>query len=267
MQLREFHPKKSFGQNFLIQPMIVEKILQYADLPAGALVVEVGPGFGILTSALLARNVKVKAIEKDNHLFAHLQAEFGMQKNLAAAACRDTHRNLELIHADALDVPPPQVPYYWVANIPYSITSPLLDHFIRKSNNLPQRAVLLVQKEVAEKICASPPHMNVLALHVQTFGVPKIMKIVSRRNFKPVPKVDSAILKIEFPAATHDQATTSVAQKTYFENIHRGFSHKRKMLRGVFDVELLKKAGIELTRRAETLSIEEWEKLAHFSSL
>lgn len=240
----DFHPKKSLGQNFLKNPRVVEKILRTANLSGNELVIEVGPGFGILTEALLARAKKVIAIEKDHALFSSLRGRFSGRSNLT------------LIHADALKIPPPKEPYFLIANIPYSITSPLLDHFIRDHpDRLPIRAVLLVQKEVAAKICAVPPHMNVLALHVQTFGKPKIIATVSRHNFQPVPKVDSAILKIEF-------YKNVVVSKKYFELIHRGFSQKRKMLRSLLPPEFLAKTGIDPTRRAETLSIEEWEKLA-----
>ena len=260
----KFRPKKSFGQNFLKNPRVIQKIIDTAGLTGSELVVEVGPGFGILTEALTARARHVIAIEKDNYLFTHLKEKF---KNT---------KNLELIHGDALKIPPPKSPYFLVANIPYSITSPLLDHFIRENPNgisgLPTRAVLLVQKEVAQKICAQPPHMNVLALHVQTFGKPKIIATVSRHNFKPTPKVDSAIIKIEFNVIAQ-QAVIAIPTlrrgkqsgldyAKYFNLIHRGFSQKRKMLRALLPLELLKKAGIDPTRRAETLTIDEWQKLS-----
>lgn len=243
--MRSFVAKKSLGQNFLIHPHIVEAMMKAAELDGSELVVEVGPGFGILTEALLQRARKVIAIEKDTRLIA------GLKKKFAAV------KKFELRHADALTVPPPSEPYCLVANIPYSITSPLLDHFIREQpDHLPKKVVLLVQKEVAEKVCAKPPRMNVLALHVQTFGTPKIMAKVSRHNFRPVPKVDSAILKITF------DATSRPIPKGYFEAIHRSFSERRKMLRAFFDAGKLQQCGIDPTRRAETLSVEEWEILS-----
>lgn len=248
MDHTKFHPKKSLGQNFLINPRVVQKIIDTASLTGKETVVEVGPGFGILTKALLARAKRVIAIEKDKKLYMSLRVSLGEQSNL------------QLIHADALDTPPPKESYFLIANIPYSITSPLLDHFIRENpQNLPQRAVLLVQKEVAQKICAKPPRMNVLALHVQTFGNPKIIATVSRHNFRPVPKVDSAIIKIEFPKK---ELPTNLEK--YFSLIHQGFSHKRKMLRGILPTNLLQRAAVNPTRRAETLSIEEWQRLYNF---
>lgn len=247
-----FHPNKSLGQNFITNPRIIEKIIQEADLKGNEFVVEVGPGFGILTEALLKHAGCVLAIEKDEKLYRFLQ-------NRSREALPRGYGNLRIIHADALKIPPPQEPYVLVANIPYSITSPLLDHFIRDNpERLPKRAVIMVQKEVAQKICTAAPRMNVLALHVQTFGKPKIISIVSKNNFNPRPKVDSAIIKIEF----HDEWEKLPDLKKYFEIIHRAFSHKRKMMRSMFDENALKKAGIEPTRRPETLAIKEWEKLA-----
>lgn len=249
-----FFPKKSLGQNFLTNPRIVEKIIATADLSGEETVVEVGPGFGILTEELLKRAKKVIAIEKDASLFQFLREKFKDQIHSG---------QFELIYADALKISPPKKPYSWIANIPYSITSPLLDHFIRdNSENLPLRAVLLVQKEVAQKICAKPPRMNVLALHVQTFGNPKIIANVSRANFKPAPKVDSAIIKIEFLETSKiPELKTKTDYEKYFALIHKTFLKKRKMLRATLPQELLKKAGITETRRPETLSIKEWNNI------
>lgn len=261
MELKSFRPKKSFGQNFLKNPRVIEKIMGAAELSGEETVVEVGPGFGILTEALLnktggaQKTGKVIAIEKDRALFEYLKEKFRAAKNL------------ELIYGDALEFTPPKEPFCLVANIPYSITSPLLDHFIRdaactEKPNLPQRAVLLVQKEVAEKICASPPRMNVLALHIQPFGAPRLVASISRQNFQPMPKVDSSIIEINFykPAPTY-------ATKEFFELIHRGFSHKRKMLRATLPKDLLQKAGIDETRRPETLTIEEWRRISRFMDM
>lgn len=254
MPANYFHPKKSLGQNFLTNPRIVEKIIATADLSGGETVIEVGPGFGILTEELLKHAKKVIAIEKDTRLFEFLSEKFKDQIMSG---------KLELIHGDALKIPPPKEPYAWIANIPYSITSPLLDHFIRENpENLPRRAVLLVQKEVAQKLCAKPPRMNVLALHVQTFGDPEIVADVSRANFKPAPKVDSAIIKIDFPKTPKiPELKTKADYEKYFALIHKAFSQKRKMLRVTLPKELLQKAKITETRRPETLSINEWISL------
>lgn len=251
LQKENFRPKKSFGQNFLTNPHIVEKIVTATDLKGDETVVEVGPGFGVLTEVLLQKVQKVIAIERDVQLYEFLLKRFA------------GNPKLKLIHADALEVAPPSGPFHLVANIPYSITSPLLDHFIRDNpQNLPVGAVLLIQKEVAEKVCAKPPRMNVLALHVQTFGMPKLLFKVSRNNFKPAPKVDSAVIKIDF---TKTPPSTKIPPK-YFELIHQAFLGKRKMLRNTVPVELLNKAKIDPTRRPETLSCQEWLTLAQTAS-
>lgn len=247
---RPFRPKKSFGQNFLRNPRIIEKIISTANLTGNETILEVGPGFGVLTKELLKNAGKVIAIEKDDHLFDVLLRDFSHEIESG---------KLDLIHADALKIKPPKDNYIWVANIPYSITSPLLDHFIRDNpGNLPARAVLLVQKEVAEKICATPPRMNVLALHVQTFGTPKMIMKVSAANFDPRPKVDSAVIEITF----HNEWRRIADLKKYFDLIHSAFSHKRKMLRATLPAQTLLSAGIEPTRRPETLSLSEWAKLS-----
>lgn len=246
--MKRFRAKKSFGQNFLKQQRIVDRIIREANLRGDETVVEVGPGFGILTKALSQHAKKIIAIEKDDFLYEQL------------AGSRGEGAHIDFIHADALDVAPPSKEYLLVSNIPYSITSPLLDHYIRNAYpNLPLRAVLLVQKEVAEKVCAKPPRMNVLALHVQTFGAPRYIATVSRRNFSPIPKVDSAVIVIDFK----EGPTFSPAYFTkYFELIHAAFRTKRKMLRSSLPRELLESAGINESRRPETLGIDEWHRLA-----
>lgn len=256
----EFYPKKSLGQNFLTNPRVVQRIIDAAGLNNSGLIVEVGPGLGILTEELVKYSTKVIAIEKDRKLCEFLKKKFQAQ---IAAGC------LKLINADALKIKPPTEPYYLIANIPYSITSPLLDHFIRDQfiaraphGNPPQLTVLMVQKEVAQKICSAPPRMNVLALHVQTFGKPQILFYVSRNNFYPAPKVDSAVIKIEFSKTPRLKNLNTAQLKKYFEFIHRAFSQKRKMLRKTLPVQLLEKAKVDPKRRPETLSVEEWWKIA-----
>lgn len=263
-----FTAKKSLGQNFLKNQRVLQKIVDAAGLTNQDIVIEIGPGMGALTEHLLKAVKKVIAIEKDMRLFEILNEKFAVDI---------ANGTLELINGDALKIPPPQKvtisnednnspaepqldygDYKLVANIPYYITSPLIDHFVRDNpQNLPGLAVLLVQKEVAEKICAKPPHMSVLALHVQTFGDPKIIAKVSRNDFSPAPKVDSAILKIEFSGAPK----VSCDLKAYFDLIHCAFSHKRKMLRHALPSQVLLDSGISLSARPETLSVSAWERL------
>lgn len=249
-----FQPSKKLGQNFLTNSRIVEKIVQAAELNGTEIVLEIGPGLGILTEALVQKAAQVIAIEKDARLYEFLKAKFAAEISGPA-----DKKKLTLIHGDALEQGPPDEPYALIANIPYSITSPLLDHFIRDNpGKLPTHAVVMVQKEVAQKICAQPPHMNVLSLHIQTFGSAKMVSVVSKENFKPVPRVDSAVVQINFDRKT---AYPKDFLKKYFEIIHAAFTHKRKMLRSTFDEILLRKAGIDPERRPETLSIDEWKTL------
>jgi len=255
--------KKSLGQNFLVNPQVIGKIIDSAQISAHDRIVEVGPGLGILTQALLSRAAHVRAIEYDQKLIPLLQKTF-------APALGHT---LELIHADALATPLPAYDYKLVANIPYYITSPLLNHFLQPDTvaKRPTLIVLLVQKEVAEKICASEPDHSILSLQIQIFGRPEIVAIVSKTNFFPQPKVDSAILKI-----TTYQEPLIQNLKTFFQLIKGTFAQKRKTLSNSLRstlalsreqvLALLLGAGIAANRRPQSLSINEWQKLTEITS-
>lgn len=269
-----FRPSKKLGQNFLVNQKIVAHIAHagIGNKIETGIILEIGPGKGILTQALLERAQKrpIIAIEKDRRLFTYLSERFKHEI--------ETHQ-LILVHNDALLYTPPDEPYTIVANIPYSVTSPLIDHFIRDAAltcikpRMPKRAVFLVQKEVAEKICARPPDMNVLALHVQTFGSVRYLFTVGAGNFSPRPRVDSALIEINCEESPFLNWCAFFAERTslqvrsflenYFEIIHRGFSQKRKMLSSTIGRTVCEKAGIEATRRPQTLSIEEWLRLAN----
>jgi 16S rRNA (adenine1518-N6/adenine1519-N6)-dimethyltransferase len=232
--------KKSLGQNFLKDRSVLAKIIKAADLSRDDYVIEVGPGKGVLTHELLANAGKVTAIELDDRLIPELREIEG----------------LDLVHGNALDFIPPNEPYKVVANIPYYITSPLISHFLQAESR-PSKMVLLVQKEVAEKICAEPGDMNVLAIHVQVFGKPRIVCTVPAKAFTPAPKVDSAIIGID----VYDKPLVEDYKK-FFGIMHRAFSNKRKMLSNTLPD--LKERLIELNfqdLRPERLSIEDWLKL------
>ncbi len=284
-----FRPSKKLGQNFLTNESVVERIALagLAHCDSVDRIIEIGPGKGVLTKYLLSRSNKpVTAIEKDKRLYEYLCGIFSAE--IASGA-------LTLINDDALKFPLPNEKYAIIANIPYSITSPLIDHFIRDTAmhtdanldlgknvntaapNMPTYAVLLVQKEVAEKVAAKAPHMNVLALHVQTFAQVKYLFKVSAGNFSPAPKVDSAVIEIttypqteatnahdkeERYSAINQKVDLQFDYKKYFGLIHAAFSQKRKMLSSTVGKELCLKAGIDPTRRPETLSVDEWKKLA-----
>lgn len=238
--MEEIKALKSLGQNFLVDMGVLEKIIKAADLDKDDYVVEIGPGKGILTRELVNRVRKVTAIELDDRLIPGLREIEG----------------LDLVHGDALKWIPPGGKYKVVANIPYYITSPLISHFL-EAKVRPSKMVLLVQKEVAEKICAGDGKMNVLALHVQMFGKPQVVAKVPPSAFVPQPKVDSAVLEIkvfEEPVVENWKKLFGVA--------HRAFSNKRKMLSNSLPdlKDKLKKLGFS-NLRPERLTIQQWQDL------
>ncbi len=256
----KIRPKKSLGQNFLINAGLLEKIASAAELKNNDTVLEIGPGTGNLTKLLSEKSGRVIAIEKDRRLIEELQKKF---KNT----------NIEIIEADVLQWTPSQLQkcllqYKIVANLPYYITS----HFLRMVFERwpkPKLIVLTVQKEVAQRIVAKPPDMNLLALSVQLYAEPKIIGHVSRGSFRPMPNVDSAIIKM----ITYDKPLTTDPVR-FFTLVKAGFSEKRKQLIsnlsrnfGIMKEDILKvfeKIGIKQDIRAENLSLSQWIELSKF---
>ena len=239
--------KKSRGQNFLTHKGTLNKILAAANLKPTDHVIEIGPGKGVLTAELLKNAAQVEAIELDDRLIPLLTEKFP---------------NLKIHHQDALKFDPPKTPYKLVANIPYYITSPIINHFLRAQphSKRPQTLTLLVQKEVAQKICAKPGKLNVLALQAQLFGTPKIISKVPASHFSPKPKIDSAILQINlFKKPLIKDSDLS----KLFDLIHRGFAHKRKKLIRNLDASPETFARLKLSEniRAEALTIKNWLNL------
>lgn len=248
------YAKKSLGQNFLTHNGTLHKIIATAELSPNDHVIEIGPGHGILTRELAHHASNVTALELDDELIPELEEIF------------EDQRNIDIRHQDALTFTPPHNAYKIVANIPYYITSPLINHFLREQPALrrPHSLILLVQKEVAQKITAQNS-LNVLAIQVQLFGKPKLIAIVPPSHFKPKPKVDSAILHI----TCHPCPISDDKLPDFFKLIFAGFAHKRKKLirnlEAVTKPSTLKKAFTELTFneniRAEELSLIEWQSL------
>lgn len=249
-------PKKGLGQNFLADENVLQKIVQTSDLKASDCIVEVGPGLGILTKELASKAKKVVSIELDKSLITLLNNEIA------------TFENIELINMDALDYDPPKENYKLIANIPYYITSPLISHFLTNKNK-PDKIVLLTQKEVAEKICAKAKKLNVLAIHVQIFGTPKIISKISAQSFYPAPKVDSAILSVDIHK---EPLIESEKIQSFLKIVHAGFSHKRKTILNALtrkladltkeEIEIkLNKCNVSPNARAQHLSIEDWKCL------
>ena len=255
---------KRLGQNFLQDPLALEKIVEAAQIQPTDTVLEIGPGLGSLTRYLAFSAKEVIAVELDQDLLAPLRSV------LAA------YHNVRVIQGDILKLSLKEViyenDYLVVANIPYYITSALIRHLLENSLK-PRCIVLTIQKEVAERICAKPGELSLLALSVQIYGRPRIAARIPATAFFPTPKVDSAVLYIDiYPSPQIKQDLL----KTFFQLTKAGFGQKRKTLRNSLSSglhippstaeELLQKAEIDPSRRAETLTIEDWEKLSELLS-
>ncbi|MGE5072949.1 MAG: 16S rRNA (adenine(1518)-N(6)/adenine(1519)-N(6))-dimethyltransferase RsmA [Anaerolineae bacterium] len=250
---------KGLGQNFLEDPSALQDIADAAEITNTDTVLEIGPGLGSLTRYLAARARQVVAVELDDKLLPALKSVL------------KPYRNVRVLHGDILELSPAALDlpegYIVAANIPYNITSAILRHLLA-SERQPRRIVLTIQREVAQRICASPPDMSLLALSVQVFGKPSILLRIPREAFFPVPTVDSAVVRVDIYS---EPAIAAALLPGFFELIKAGFSQKRKMLRNALSAGLRKspaeasvlltKAGIDPQRRAETLSLPEWERL------
>jgi len=242
--------KKRFGQNFLVNRDILETIVKTADLSLADQVIEIGPGLGVLTTELAQKAKTVTSLELDTTLLPVLK------ETLAP------YKNVQILNQDALKFSPAFKEYKVVANIPYNITSPLINLFLQ-ADNKPSTMTILVQKEVAEKICTLNPNMTVLSLQVALFGRAKIIKKVGAGCFFPAPKVDSAILHIDLYKPTDTNfVSTSTALKA-LNLAKKAFSNRRKMLSNTLadHKEKMLACGIAPNRRPETLSVSEWLKL------
>ena len=249
-------PRKGFGQNFLRDPRFLRRIVDAADLHPTDTVVEVGPGLGVLTTELAARAAQVFAIEKDRGVAAALG------ETLAGLP------NVRLVNADVLELDPGQLvagkPYKLVANLPYYITSSIVRLFLEVSSVRPNLCVVMVQREVAERMIAPPGDMGLLSVGVQFYGKPRIVALVPAQAFYPTPKVDSAIVRIDvYPTPRLDAEPAR-----FFRLVQAGFSQPRKQLHNALAQriwlppgrasELLVAAGVDPMRRAQTLTMTEW---------
>lgn len=243
------------GQHFLTDQRALDAIVDAADLQPKDKVVEIGPGIGVLTKELVRRTPDVTVIELDRRFIPLLEAYIRRED---AALPLPT-----IIQGNALDVPLPAEPYKMVANIPYHITSPLLRHAFLEGARPPMSLTLLIQREVAEKICDDHDR-GLLTIIVGLFGEPRIVTTVPPQAFLPPPKVDSAVLHIDcFPEPKADADTL----ESVFMLTKHAFSQKRKMLRNTIPSlpggeEWLERAGIDPQRRPQTLSVDEWIALA-----
>jgi 16S rRNA (adenine1518-N6/adenine1519-N6)-dimethyltransferase len=266
--LRASHSR---SQNFLADPDVLESILELAEVGEGTRVLEIGPGLGILTGGLLAAGAEVTAVELDRNLVGYLHEHF--------AAPLEAGR-LRLIEADALDLDLPDLvpsPFRVVANIPYHITSPLLHRLLERAPR-PERLVLMVQAEVADRLAAAPGQMSYLSVFAQLHAAVRVALRVPPEAFEPAPSVASAVVVLE-PYA--EPALQPERADELWGLVQAGFRERRKMLRNVLARQLrsgpdgatgplvgqarvdaaLATAGITGVRRAQTLSVEDWLRL------
>jgi 16S rRNA (adenine1518-N6/adenine1519-N6)-dimethyltransferase len=242
--------KKHFGQNFLISKDVLMKIVETANLQPSDQVIEIGPGLGVLTNELAKIVTRVTSLELDPNLLPVLK------ETLAE------HKNVQVLHQDALHFTPCFKKYKVVANIPYNITSPLINLFLQ-ADNKPESITILVQKEVAEKICMIDPDMTVLSLQVALFGQAKLIRKVESTCFYPAPKVDSAILHISIYQPNDPNFVETKKALEVLKLAKKAFLQRRKMLSNTLSEykDAMTKAGIASNRRPETLSIKEWISL------
>lgn len=252
-------PKKSLGQNFLHDPNTLEKIASLAELTREDTVLEIGPGTGALTEALARQAGRVIAVEVDTRLQPLLEERFA------------AYPHVELVFADILSAHHPTWTgddYVVVANVPYYITSAILRHLL-ETEPRPRRLVMTVQAEVAERLVAVPGEMSLLSVSAQYYGRPRIVMRLKPAVFWPRPDVDSAVVRIDLDERASVAAPDA---STFFRVARAGFSQKRKQLKNSLagglslDIAtattLIETAGIDPRRRPETLSLEEWARLA-----
>ena len=252
-------PIKHLGQNFLIDKSVVSKLIKGAKLLKTDTVLEIGPGTGVLTQETARKVKKVIAVEKDPRMCKLLKERL-----------RDFD-NIKIINADILKTNItgyglPVTGYKIVANLPFYITAPVIRKFL-ETKDPPQEMVLIIQKEVAQRICAKPPKMSILAVSVQFYAKVKILSYVSKKSFYPQPKVDSAIIQIK------PEKKYKVDIDKFFKIVKAGFSQPRKQLINNLSKQLkinkkelsslLLDKGIKPTQRAETLSIKDWLNLSN----
>lgn len=247
--------KKHLGQNFLSDPSLLTRIVEAAGIAPEDTVVEIGPGQGTMTALLARRCRRVVAIELDEELAEKLRGE----GRLPGA--------VEVVHADALDYPYEELePFRVVANIPYYITTPIIFRLLDARARL-RSMTLTIQKEVAERIVAAPgtKAYGALSIAVQYRADPRLLFVIPRTAFRPSPKVDSAVIHAPLRAAPKVAVKD---ERVFFRVVRTAFAQRRKTLANALkpldkeSAALLRRAGIDPVRRAETLSIEEFAALA-----
>jgi 16S rRNA (adenine1518-N6/adenine1519-N6)-dimethyltransferase len=257
------HAKKSLGQHFLKSDKALKSIVNAGEIGADDLVLEIGPGRGALTERLMILAGKVIAVEKDDNLYEELKEKYAGEIGKS---------RLDLVHGDILEFDPNLLKFYkdftykLVANIPYNITGAILEKFL-SAEYQPECMVLLVQKEVAERIVARDGKESILSISVKVYGKPKLVEKVLAGSFAPAPRVDSAIIAIyEISKGFFD----GFSEETFFKMLRTGFAAKRKKLSSnlakiypKLEVEdAMLALGLDPNIRAEDLTVDDWQKLA-----
>lgn len=264
--ISQYHirPQKRRGQNFLINPAVTDQMISSAQIKPQDVILEIGPGFGILTKRLAQSAKQVLTVEIDHQIVQALRIILS-----------DYH-HVKIIEGDILkiqsalinDLPPN---YKIVANLPFQITSFFLRQFLECINK-PKEMTLLVQKELGERICAQPGHMSLIAVAVQFYGQPRVIRTIGKENFWPSPEVDTAILRIENIGASFSTSLSSDQTKKFWRIVRIGFSARRKQLQNnlraglktesVAIEAILDKIGLDKRIRAQDVSLASWLNLA-----
>jgi 16S rRNA (adenine1518-N6/adenine1519-N6)-dimethyltransferase len=252
-------PQKGFGQNFLTSEVVCRRIVEAAEVTASDVVVEVGPGLGHLTRHLVRAAGRVVAVEIDRGLIRELRRAF------------EGAENLEILEQDVLTFDPEQsigtADYKVVANLPYYLTSAVFRHFLEETRHRPSRLVVMVQREVGERILARPGDLNLLAISVAVFGRARQVIRVPANAFYPQPTVDSVVLRIDLDQRPRIRAEVA----KFFKVVAAGFATPRKQVHNSLAQRMwmppgeapvvLREVGIDPTRRPQTLSIDDWDRL------
>lgn len=253
-------PSRQYGQNYLINPEVIEKMIEAADIKKTDTIVEIGPGFGVLTLALAEKAEEVFAYEIEKKLMPYWEAR----------AMKNLHIFWGNVLKTAGDLPGGK--YSVVANLPYQITSAVIRFFL-ENENPPESMTLMVQKEVAERICAKAGDMSLLSVAVQYYADARIVGIVPRENFWPAPKVDSAVIKLVHGTqyTVHRQDATE-----FFHLVKAGFANRRKLLiKNLLPIvgkqnkdklkQIFAELGLSENARAQELGVEEWKRLSRMT--
>lgn len=254
MQLAGIKANKGLGQHFLIDKESVDAIIDAAEIAPSDTILEVGPGLGVMTDELAKTGAQIVAVETDHNLVELLR--------------RRLPDNVMVEEADIMKFNLAELPTYYkvVANVPYYITSPII-RLLMESKNPPTQSILLIQKEVAERIAAKPGQMSILAISVQYYADVELVVDVPRDRFYPIPNVDSTVIKL----VRKDQPAFEADTAKLFRLIKAGFGEKRKQLRNSLSgglqmtgdeaANLIEQAGLKETARAQELSLDQWKSL------